>query len=371
LKRFSLGSLLAALGAVALSLRAAPVPAPGSYFPLWRTNPPNVTDLALIYQGGVQRPPWDSNRFAPYVSCVNPATGKEQWLFDGFLFIEFADGRGRSFQPATGTLPAQQADWLRLLDRNFTPDDGLPVLEGVCAATARRVGSPLRPRQVGLTLPTPIPGQTNWGELRGRSLDFRQDADRLAACEWYLDTALEKWKTLAPKQLQLTAFYWVHEGAPRTPDFLQAVARLVHARGCQFWWIPFWQPTPQTANWRACGFDIAWQQPNHFFHPKLPDSRLQAACEFAARNGLGLEMEFDGRLLKQPETFEPRFGAYLDAFTRNGVRDSAAVAWYEGGGALFQLATAEDPATRRHYDRLASFILHRQSLADAQARRAR
>jgi len=86
---------------------------------------------------------------------------------------------------------------------------------------------------------------------------------------------------------------------------------------------------------------------------------------------MGLEMEFDGRLLSQPESFEPRFNAYLDAFTRNGVKETAAVAYYEGGVAVFQLATSEDPELRRHYDRLAEFVLHRQRLADEASRRVR
>lgn len=362
-------SWLAGLFAGALTAGAASQP--DAYFPLWQKQPPNLTDLALIYQGGAQRPQWTTNRLAPYVSYRDPQRGQEQWLFDGFLFIEFADGRGKSFQPGPKMVPAQKADWLRLLERNFAPDDGVPALDGLCRATAARIGEPVRRRQAALTLPTPIPGQTNWGELNGRALDFRQPADRLAASEWYLDAALEKWKALAPKELDLAGFYWVHESAPRTPEFLQAVASFVHARGKQFLWIPYWHSGVLPGNWRSYGFDVAWQQPNHFFHPELPDSRLQAACDFARRHGMGLEMEFDGRLLTRPETFEPRFNAYLETFTRNGVRDTASVAWYEGGGALYQLAISDKPNVRLHYDRLARFILRRQHLADAQSRQNR
>jgi len=268
-------------------------------------------------------------------------------------------------------VPTQKKHWLRLLERNFAREDGLPVLERVCRETAARIGPPLRRRQVVLTLPVPIPGQTNWGGLNGRALDFRKPVDCLAACEWYLDVALAKWHALAPRELELTGFYWVYESSAFTNEFLPQVAHLVHARGKQFCWIPYWHAGGAQANWRAFGFDVAWQEPNHFFHPELPDSRLQAACDFARRHGMGLEMEFDGRLLSQPESFEPRFNAYLDAFTRNGVKETAAVAYYEGGVAVFQLATSEDPELRRHYDRLAEFVLHRQRLADEASRRVR
>src|ERR1035437_943605 len=50
------------------------------YFPLWQKEKPNITDLALIYQGGSQRPQWTPDRFAPYVSYRDPRSGKEHWL---------------------------------------------------------------------------------------------------------------------------------------------------------------------------------------------------------------------------------------------------------------------------------------------------
>ena len=45
----------------------------------------------------------------------------------------------------------------------------------------------------------------------------------------------------------------------------------------------------------------------------------------------------------------------------------AADANYEGGGALFRLATSAAPDLRAHYDRLAQFILQRQKQADGQS----
>lgn len=363
--------LLVLLGATARAQGGPDTAAPkgAGYFPLWPTQPPHIADLALIYQGGLQRPHWTTNAFAPYVSYRDPQNGREQWLFDGFLFLEFADGRGHTYEPGRRLQPATQADWLWLLERNFAPDDGIPQLEQACRQAAARLGKPLRPRQVLLTIPEPISGQTNWGALEGRALDFHRPADRVAACQWYVDIALAKWQALAPQQLQLAGFYWLHESAPRGGDLLPPVARLVHERHQHFFWIPYWQPGAAAGNWRAYGFDVAWQQPNHFFHPEVPDTRLQAACAFAREHGMGLEMEFDSRLLTQPEVFAPRFNAYLDSFTTNGVQESASIAYYEGGGALFKLADSTEPDQHRHYDRLARFICERQQRADQQASR--
>lgn len=347
---------------------ATDLPASGSYLPLYQNRAPDVTDLALIYQGGAQRPTWSTNRFAPYVTWQNAETGKEEWLFDGFLFIEFTDGHQHSFEPFPKMEPARKIHWQHLLDRNFA-EDGLAALEQTCAAAAHRLGEPVRRRHVVLTLPVPVHGQTNWGQINGQVLDFRKNGDQLAACEWYMDAALAKWRTLAPKELDLAGFYWLQESIPVTNEFFLALSKQVHLRGKQFFWIPYWQPkaTNLIANWRACGFDAAWQQPNYFFNPKVPMARLQEACDFAHKNGMGMELEFDGRLLTQPAVYQPRLDAYLAAFTRNGVQAESSMAWYEGGGALYDLAISKDPAMRQQYDRIARFILERQHKADEQS----
>ena len=203
------------------TLFAAPQPPPAgtnhaSYYPLWQKAPPNMTDMVLIYQGGTQRSAWAPGEFAPYVSAVDPRDHTEKWLFDGFLFIEFVNGRKHAFEEGLRLPPADKQDWQDLLARNFEPGHGLAALEQTCAETEKRIGPPLRPRQVVLTLPEPIEGATNWGALDGRRLDFSVPADRVAACEWHIDNALRKWRELAPRHLTLAGFYFVPE---RTAGF--------------------------------------------------------------------------------------------------------------------------------------------------------
>jgi hypothetical protein len=346
--------------------------AAGGYLPLWEKRPPNITDLALIYQGSAQRPQWTRQRYAPYVSYRDPRDGQEQWLFDGFLFIEFEDGRGHAFQARPHVRPAQKAHWLALLEKNFAPDDGIPNLERICRDTAARIGPPPRRRQIIITLPEASNSQTNWGEINGRPLDFRKTADRLAATDWYLNLVLQKWKKFAPQQLNLAGFYWGYESAP-IDQFVKEAAQLVHTHGKQFFWIPYWHLPPvkgKQANWHSLGFDAAWQQPNHFFHPEIPDTRLDEACAFAKEHGMGLEMECNGRMLDKPKDFERRFDVYLDAFMQHGVKDASSIAYYEDGGTLFRLANSHESQMRAHYDRIAQFIVDRQKLADERRRQS-
>lgn len=339
------------------------------YLPLRQNTDPSISDLALVYQGGDQRPAWTTNRFAPYVTYTDPKSGREQWLYDGFLFIEFVDGHHHTFEKLQNVEPAQKPHWLRLLNKNFGVD-GIPRLDQTCQDAAKRIGPPSRKRQVILTLPVPIAGQTNWGQIDARDMNFNVVGDQTLACHWYIETALEKWRALAPKELNLAGFYWLQEGAGTNAGFLafiNAVASDVHQHGKKFYWIPYWHARG-AGNWREYGFDAAWQQPNYFFHPTVPISRLQDACDFARRRNMGLEMELDDRALTQTEVFEPRLHDYLAAYISNGVKASAAIAWYEGGGALYELASSKRPEFRRDYDEIAQFVLSRQHKADDEAK---
>jgi Domain of unknown function (DUF4855) len=335
-----------------------------AYFPLYQTNRPNITDLALIYCGNSNRLAWTPDQFQPYVSYRAPKNGAEEWLFDGFLFLEFKDGQGAEFEEGWKQKPARKEEWQWLLNRFFEPGHAIPALEQTCAETEQRIGKPLRPRQVVITLPEPNHTQTNWGAVDGKNLVFTNSADRVVACRWYIQTALEKWHQLAPKHLQLAGFYWLAESAPKARNvILPELGNHIRSHGQRFFWIPYWH-SAGSGDWKQLGFDVAYQQPNYFFHPELPGSRLQEACDFGRQHGMGMEMELDGRLATDPEKFASRFPAYLDAFERNGVKTSAAMAYYEGGGILVRFSKSENADHRQHYDRLARWVLDRQHLAD-------
>ncbi len=334
-----------------------------TFQPWFGTNGAGMADLALIYQGGTQRLPWTKDQLAPYVSWTNTVSGREEWLYDGFLFIEFRDFRGREYAKGYGQKPGRKADWEWLLERNFQADHAINALDKSLAEAARRIGEPQRPRQVVLTLPEPIFGQTDWGQLNGRNLNFTNAADRVAACSWHIDRALALWKARAPKHLRLAGFYWVAEQSGSATNVLPRVAAAIHERGKKFYWIPYWRASG-AAHWRAMGFDAAYQQPNHFFHPEVPDSRLAEACTFGRTNGMGMEVEFDSRAIKSPDVFRPRLRAYLSTFEKEGAAADAALAWYEGGGTVLDLSRSADPEVRALYHAVATFIATRQKAAD-------
>jgi len=292
-----------------LPLPASPAETNTGYLPLRSEAKGHIADLALIYQGGEKLLAWTTDELTPYVTWKDPDSGKEEWLFDGFLFIEFRDGRGREYAAGYTRNPARQTEWRWLLERNFSRTNAIGALDQLVAEASARIGAPPVARKVVLTLPEPIHGQTNWGSPGGRALDFNLAADRVAACEWHIDQALSLWREANPRHLELAGFYWVAEQATKARDILPQIAKAVHHRGLRFYWIPYWKATG-AAQWRELGFDYAWQQPNHFFHPgKVPDTRLGEATAFARQHGLGLEFEADQRAISDAKAFRPRFHA--------------------------------------------------------------
>lgn len=88
-------------------------------------SPATTTDAVLCYGASHHRNPflWDKGRFAPYVTYVDP-DGKEQWLFDGFIFLESQDvdrPDSGAYSYMTGVLrdagvSAGKEQWQELID---------------------------------------------------------------------------------------------------------------------------------------------------------------------------------------------------------------------------------------------------------------
>lgn len=137
--------------------------------------------------------------------------------------------------------------------------------------------------KVILTIPYPDPGQHErmglperlpqgpWGEIDGRSINISLPADRLAACTWFIDQAIERVESLGLNRTTLTGFYWVAEHIERfrfshlwDEQLLQGVAAHIHARGLIFVWIPYYHASGWES-WRDWGFDFMTMQPNWAF----------------------------------------------------------------------------------------------------------
>ena len=112
-----------------------------------RRERPVTTDAVLCYGGSHHRTPflWDGKRLAPYVTYTDEE-GREQWLFDGFIFLEFVDasrpdGRTYAFETGNRNAPAAgKEQWQELIDYFFAEGNCIDALDKSVAEAERRIG---------------------------------------------------------------------------------------------------------------------------------------------------------------------------------------------------------------------------------------
>lgn len=347
-------SLCGVLSLLIAGYEVSAQPAPGKYLPMT-----DIRDLVLIYQGGSHRMDYNAEQLRPYV-VHEDRFGNRDWLFDGFLFLEFDSGKGVSYHVRGSAPLARKEDWAWLVDRHFESGKGIAALDDCIAAAVRELGEPPFRHKVVIGIPEPPRGQKDWGELEGRKLDFSNEEDRIAACKWYADLLEERFRSSGFRHLELAGFYWLPEILRQSREVTRALGDYVRSKGLRFYWIPYYTAQGYS-EWRDLGFDAAYLQPSYFWNRKIGDERVDRACELARTYGMGLEMEFDMRAsVKSEECRRDRGMGYMSSFRRNGVYRSSAIAYYEGGGGVYYFTKTTAPEDRAFIDTLAYFIRDRR-----------
>ncbi len=224
----------------------------------------NIADLVLIYYGGAHRTmEWNKDQFLPYVVHQNQQ-GKKDWLFDGFLFTEFLDGKGHHFAHGNeNTTLARQPEWEWLMERQFEKNRGFSALDQCIGEQKLEIGNPSFRHKLVVVMPVPEKEQKDWGSL-DHLLDFSKDQDRIEACKWYIDRFLDRYKNEGYKNLDLEGFYWVSEKDGAYRDILVEVGDYIRSKNLKLYWIPYWTAVGFD-NWKTDKFDFAYIQPNYFF----------------------------------------------------------------------------------------------------------
>jgi hypothetical protein len=316
-----------------------------------------VRHLCLIYHGQRSRVRWTARALLPYVAYVDAEGRPRDWLFDSFLFIEFANDAGLVLHhhPEGAPLPTL-ADWEWLGDAWFREDTGLIGLERAVTRAARALQDPDHRAKVVLTLPVPFHEDRAFGPLPGtdKTLDFADPSDQRRALAWYVDRVLCDWQSRCYRHLDLVGFYWLAETIPPVYEpLVRSTARHLHRRGLKLYWIPYFG-AQGLDRWRRLGIDATMLQPNHFFTERRDERRLTSAAKLARLHGTGIEVEFDGRAI-DTEDYRTRFWGYLEAGAKYGWMREAILGYYEGGGAV-QMLVQQPERGRELYDSLYRFV---------------
>lgn len=322
----------------------------------------NIADMVLIYHGAVNRPlEWNKDQFIPYV-VHQDQHGKKNWLFDGFLFIEFLDGKGHHFAHGNDkTTLACRPEWEWLTERQFEKNRAFSALDQCISEQIKEMGNPPFRHKLVVVMPVPVKDQKEWGSL-DRQMDFSKDEDRIDACKWYIDQFLDRYRKEGYNNFDLEGFYWVSEKDDVFKDILVPVGDYIRSKNLRLFWIPYWTAIGFD-NWKTDKFDFAYIQPNYFFKNEVNYERLDAACAFAKGTNMGLEMEFDNRALADAkESRRDRLISYIKAFEENKVFKEASIAYYEGGGTIYEFYRSKNPLDKEIMDRLAKIIIQRKKM---------
>lgn len=328
-----------------------------TYLPPGTPQVDGMHHMVLIYHGQKVRPVWNKQALLPYVAYVNEQGEPQDWLFDGFLFLEFAanDGIYLHAYQKDKRLPTI-ADWTWLADAWFRPDSGLVGLEEAVAEVGEKLKAPNHKVPVVITLPLPLIQDKAFGPLPGQAdtLDFSREENRQKALQWYIDRVTATFRERNYQHLTLAGFYWTPEAIPLQDRPLALwTSQYLAGLGLRHYWIPYHGGEGIPA-WRELGFSGMMIQPNYFFDtPPPPLSRFQVTAKMARLVKSGVEIEFDARALTSDD-FRKRFYAYLDAGVAYRWMDKALLGYYEGGGAVLQFA--KDPRGRELYQKLYEFI---------------
>lgn len=319
-----------------------------------------ISDMALIYQGGTHRPEWTEDELRPYVIHTF-ADGRMDWFFDSFLFFEFTDNWQIAFGYNYGARNARKSDWEWLLNRIFEKGKSLDALNSCIEHYKTIIGEPQFKHKIVLGVVSPITDQTDWGSLDGEVLNFAHRNDQIKAAKWYIDQLTERFNEGAYENLELTGFYWLEESTAKCGDLPKDVSDYIHQLDKRFYWIPYWNAQGYNL-WRKLGFDTAFLQPNHFFDKEITDDRLLQACNTANKFNMGLEVEFDSRVLYENEdSYYSRLESYINAFEKNNVFENSAIAYYSGTKGILDMYRSNSIENTLILDRIANHILKRRS----------
>jgi hypothetical protein len=326
-----------------------------------------------------------------HIAHVNERGKPDAWFFDSFLPISGLAPSGNflyndvnlgttrcgdgDFFAVPSPNPATARDWTAALDAVWAPEGLLSQLDECIESLKPALGNPPHKHNIILTIPYPHPNQCMFGPLKkaGPRINFsvltqnlaQATEQRLAACLWYVDTAIRRWKKSRFRNLHLLGFYWIYESlhyAWNVDDhwLLKELYRRLRGRDMRLFWIPFYSSfnVRQLHDYQGFYFDGAFLQPNHMFYPKITDVATAAAQARAA--GAGIEMEYYLTIdptvdVGIPEKYR-RLRNYLNGGVEHGYMTESACAYFIGENDMHKLAVHRGARERGAYHDLFHFV---------------
>ena len=343
----------------------------------------SFSDLVLCYGGSSHRTPyrWDKQRFAPFVTYTDKQ-GKEHWLFDSFLAIEFQvtssiDSKPYSYMVGLKLTSAAKPQWQELIDYWFDKDNGINALEEAVKEAAQRMGTPPSKRKVVMIMPDPIiyreyadesASTVYWGELNGRTMNFANAQDRTAVYKWYIDQVRRRFDEGNYQYVELAGFYIISEDLTtpsygwnnelkRSDEIIPPIAEYLNSLNECLCWIPYNRASGYN-KWTDFGINYAYMQPNHFWDDKGERPLPRFFSDIKAHD-LAMEFEFDEALLEgKPncDVYKKRFREYISNAKSEGIYGKQPLSYYHGTNGFYDLWASPAEKDKELYHEFCQFV---------------
>lgn len=322
-----------------------------------------IRNLGLLYNGHYAngKGDWSKERIIPNISYVDQTGEPVDWLFDGVLYLGLTTPNGHGYNGG-----ANLEDWKWYLDKTFAAAGDMRQLNDATMEVGAKLNKPDYKEKVVLMIPDPGEYLNDFGDVDGDSVSESFNAsevgeeaalaNRVKAVQWWLNEVEQRWAAENYSHLELVGMYWLEEQISTSasgPDLLRSASESVHAMDMKLFWIPH-SLAYKSHMWKEVGIDAAAYQPNYFFE-ELSIDRLEDASNIAKQYGMGLELEFDDRMLTDG-IFRERYIDYLNSGVETGLMQAGFKAFYQGNNAVFDTSASADPATRILYDWLYQFV---------------
>ena len=323
----------------------------------------------------------------------------QDWLFDDITVMGHyytSSGTFNSYKAGytSGKYYADQDDWYEWLCYAFGKDangndlsyDGistinLEALEEAAGIAKEQLNDPDYKVGVKLVLFPAVEYQEDWGYLDGKHIDFTISgagseaaalANRRAAYQWYVDTAVRMWEQANFQHLELTGFYYYEETIHESTDRIarsatQELTDIVHTHATPttntrpafdsrqggrlyIYQLPYYQSEGYW-NWAEYGFDYALMQPNYSFYDMYTLTQLEECGKLCKYYGLGMQMEFGGTASTD---YHNKFKDYLTCGDDFGYQN-AVLSWYMSTWGCYSMANNAN-GTRYLYDMVYDFV---------------
>lgn len=312
-------------------------------------------DLVLLYHGP-QIDGYTVETLIPYLAYVDKDGNIKDTLFDSFLFLlsgSFPSG-------LSGWSESKASDWQWTITDLFTEGENILALEEAAGIVkeALDLGEDYK-YGFTVTLYYPNPALKDFGDFDGDGENdlLSDDATRLRALEWYMEIFEEKLAEYDFENIEFVGYYWYDEAVypeENKPYIVSETAKIVHNRGYDFFWIPYYTATG-FSSWEAFGFDVACMQPNYVFKVEVPYSRIEQTAYLTKLYGMGIEIEISGKSFTNDILYR-KYLEYLSGGVLYGYMEDCVHMYYQDVTCYYDAATSKDESIRQLYDYTYQFI---------------